>query len=107
MPFLNLLAICISLVVGAAGIASIFVNGWVKATHISELKTDTERAIKVLADYAEKQFVCQREDINKLWEKISQIDVLSSKIEDVKGGIDRLEKMLVNNVEKRANQRDS
>lgn len=106
MPFVSLLTICLSVIISLSAIAAIFVNGWVKASHITELKDQTNKEIALLTKYAEEQFKCHREELNKLWEKISSIDVVASKLEDVKEGVDRLERMLVSSIEKRNYKRE-
>lgn len=103
MNFLNLLTICISTILGLTAVAAIFVNGWVKYSHITELKTSTEKEIALLSNFTKEQFKSHREELNKLWEKITTIDVLAAKLEDVKAGVDRLERMLINGIEKRLN----
>lgn len=72
MSTLQLLSVCFSSILGACGVASIFVSGWVKATHISELKGE----------------------VDKLWEQVSKINVLETKINNIEDGIRRIEKML-------------
>ena len=95
MSYLHLLTVCVSLIVGFLGVATVLVAGWVKASHLEELK-----------DYAEKQIECLRSDVNKLWEKVSTVAVLSSKLEAVEKGIDRIESMLINSIEKRNKKED-
>lgn len=83
MPFLTLITVCVSIIVGILGVASIFVNGWVKASHITELRAETE---KKMADF--------KNDINQLWEKISEVKVLAAKMEAVEKGITEIKELL-------------
>jgi len=80
----NLLTICVSVIMGLLGVATIFVSGWIKTSNLAELKK-----------YAQDEIECLRKDINQLWEKVSKVEVLSSKIETVEKGIDRIEKLLL------------
>ena len=84
MNYGNLLTICVSVIMGLLGVATIFVSGWIKASNLAELKK-----------YAQDEIECLRKDINQLWEKVSKVEVLSSKIETVEKGIDRIEKLLL------------
>jgi uncharacterized protein Yka (UPF0111/DUF47 family) len=69
---------------GLLGVATIFVSGWIKSSNLAELKK-----------YAQDEIECLRKDINQLWDKVSKVEVLSSKIETVEKGIDRIEKLLL------------
>jgi hypothetical protein len=69
---LHLLTICVSLVIGVTAIASIFVNGWVKASHISELKVE----------------------IKELWNMVTKVNVLESRIESIGKDISEIKEML-------------
>ena len=84
MSYGNLLTICVSVIMGLLGVATIFVSGWIKTSNLAELKK-----------YAQDEIECLRKDINQLWEKVSKVEVLSSKIETVEKGIDRIEKLLL------------
>lgn len=83
MNYLSLLTICLSVILGVTGVATIFVSGWVKSSHLSDLRGYTEKQTKEL-----------RDDINKLWEKVSKVEVLSSKLEAVEKGIDEIKEMI-------------
>lgn len=72
MNNLQLLAVCFSSILGACGVATIFVSGWVKASHITELKGE----------------------VDKLWEKVIKVTVLESKIESIEKGISEIKEML-------------
>jgi hypothetical protein len=72
MSNLQLLITCFSAILGACGVASIFMSGWVKATQITELK----------------------HEIDKLWEKVTKIGILESKIDSIEKGIERIEQKL-------------
>lgn len=72
MNNLQLLVVCCSAIMGVCGVASIFVSGWVKATHIAELKIE----------------------IDKLWEQVSKINILETKINNIEDGIRRIENAL-------------
>lgn len=102
MSFVNLLAICLTVIISFSAVTSIFVNGWVKASHITELKANTAREFEVIRKFTEEQFKLHRAELDKLWEKLVSVDVIASKLEDVKSGVDRLERMLINGVEKRS-----
>ena len=62
------------MILGACGVATIFVQGWVKATHIAEI----------------------RSEVDKLWAHVSKVDVLETKIEAIEKGIDDIKTILRN-----------
>lgn len=72
MNTLQVLTVCISCILGACGVATIFVNGWVKASNIADMQ----------------------EDIDKLWEKVTKVSVLESRIESIEKGISEIKEML-------------
>ncbi len=72
MPYWNLLTICVSLILGIGSVATIFVNGWVKASHLGELKLE----------------------VDKLWEKVTRIEVLSIKLEAIEKNINEIKEMI-------------
>lgn len=94
MNYLSLLTICVSLILGACGVASIFVAGWVKSSHLAELRATTENQIKDIRSYADIQHKDLRTDINKLWEKVSKVEVLSSKLDAMEKGIDEIKELI-------------
>jgi len=69
---IQLLIVCVSLIIGITGVASIFVNGWVKASHISEVK----------------------EEIKELWKQVTKVNVLESRIESIGKDISEIKEML-------------
>ena len=72
MNNIQLLIVCVSLIIGITGVASIFVNGWVKASHISEVK----------------------EEIKELWKQVTKVNVLESRIESIGKDISEIKEML-------------
>lgn len=72
MTNLQLLTVCVSLIIGVLGVASIFVNGWVKVSQISELKTE----------------------IKELWAQVTKISVLETKVDSIEKGISEIKEML-------------
>jgi hypothetical protein len=72
MNTVQLLILCSSAILGVCGVASIFVSGWVKATHIAELKGE----------------------IDQLWKEISKVNVLESKIESIEEGIKEIKQLV-------------
>jgi outer membrane murein-binding lipoprotein Lpp len=68
----QLLTVCVSLVLGVCGVATIFVSGWVKASQISKLQSE----------------------IDKLWERVSEIAVLKSKLETIADDVKDIKKKL-------------
>lgn len=70
----QLLSVCVSLILGACGVATIFVSGWVKATHLSELKRE----------------------VDQLWKEISKLNVLETKIEAIEKGIEEIKELIRN-----------
>lgn len=72
MDNVQIFAVCLSCILGACGVATIFVSGWVKASHISELKGE----------------------IDKLWERVIKVTVLETKIESIEKGISEIKEML-------------
>lgn len=72
MNYWQLLTVCVSLIIGCCGVASVFVNGWVKYTHITELKGD----------------------IDKLWARINKVEVVETKIEAIENVLDEIKQIL-------------
>lgn len=70
----QLLEICISLILGACGVATIFVNGWVKASHVAELK----------------------KEVDMLWKEIGKLNILETKIEAIEKGIEEIKELIRN-----------
>jgi peptidoglycan hydrolase CwlO-like protein len=65
--------------VGAGAVATVFVGGWVKASHIDEIKSECKDL---------------RGEVNKLWEKVSKIAVLDSKLDSLEKGIIEIKEMI-------------
>jgi steroid 5-alpha reductase family enzyme len=72
MSGLEIIAICVSTVVGALGCATIFAGAWVKASRIDKMQ----------------------EEIDKLWDKFSTVTVLEAKIEAIEDGIREIKQLL-------------
>lgn len=72
MSSFQLLSICVSLILGVSAVATIFVNGWVKASQISEVKVE----------------------IKELWKEVVKVTILETKIESIEKGISEIKEML-------------
>ena len=72
MNNVQLLTICISTIIGISAVATIFVSGWVKASNLSKLQIE----------------------IDKLWERVSEIAVLRSKLETIGDDVKEIKKKL-------------
>ncbi len=83
MEYFNLLTICISVILGFCGVSTIFVTGWVKSTQLLDLRLETEKSINIL-----------KSEISSLWEKLSKVEVLATKLESVEKGVDEIKEML-------------
>ncbi len=81
--YFGLLTICVSTIIGVCGVASIFVAGWVKASRLSELRTDMEKKNTELV-----------KDISVLWEKVTQVEILGSKLATIEKSVDEIKEML-------------
>lgn len=94
MSYLSLLTVCFSLILGVCGVASIFVAGWVKSSKITDLETSVKSQTAALSLSVDKQVTELRADVNKLWENISKVEVLSTRMGAVEKGIDEIKDML-------------
>jgi hypothetical protein len=65
---------------GVITLAAMAVNGWVKVSHITDLEDKTEDKFKEL-----------KAEISSLWDKVSQIAVLGSKLESIEKSVTRIE----------------
>lgn len=83
MSFISLLTVCVSLVIGSCGVAGIFVNGWVKASHITDLKAETNAEIK-----------CLKTEIEELKNKVSDIKVVTSRLDGLEKGITEIKELI-------------
>lgn len=85
MSYSALLTICVSLILGICGVATIFVTGWIKASQITCVEAKVDKEVASL-----------RNEINQLWEKISKVEVLLNRMETVEKGIDEIKDLLRN-----------
>ena len=72
MSGLEVIAVCVSTVVGALGCATIFAGAWVKASRLDKMQ----------------------EEIDKLWDRFSVVTVLETKIEAIEDGIRDIKDLL-------------
>lgn len=72
MDTAQLLAVCFSAILGACGVATIFVSGWVKASHITEIW----------------------DEIADLKQQVNKVTILETKIEMIGRDISEIKEML-------------
>lgn len=72
MNNLQLLIICLSAIAGVSSVATIFINGWVKASNLNEVKAE----------------------VKQLWAHISKVSILETKLEAIDKNITEIKEIL-------------
>lgn len=72
MPYLELLTIILGVDIGLAAVAAIFAGAWVRTSRIDSMQAD----------------------LDKLWEKLSAIPVLETKMVAIETGIKEIKDLL-------------
>lgn len=75
----SLLTVCVSLIIGFGGIATIFVNGWVKTIDLAKLEKEADKL---------------RDEIDKLWEKVTRIEILNTKLDNIEKNVDEIKELI-------------
>jgi hypothetical protein len=79
MNALEILAICVSTVVGVLGVATIFAGAWVKASHLEDLQGEIDKV---------------QAEVDKLWDRFTVVTVLETKIAAIEDGIHEIKELL-------------
>ena len=79
MSIWEFITVCVSLVVGLTGIATIFAGAYVKAHHLDEIK-----------DGLEKAQVYFRNELDKMWTEVTKVGILDSKLEGLENRMEEV-----------------